>query len=443
MAKRPTPSQTELNALFNLEPTDAIDHLKSKGFKIGWDWHETLDDAHSRAFTVAKVARIDLLQDLRSSLITAMQQGQTLEQWKASITPILQEKGWWGKQTVINPEGREQEVQLGSPRRLRTIYDTNMQSSFAAGRYKAMLAASETRPYWQWRHITISNPRKQHQALDGQIFRFDDAFWNVAYPPSEWGCKCRIISRSAREVGEKEVLSSDGYTSEITEKVGTDRSTGTAVYAKRTQFNIPTKSGQTLSFAPASGFNGSPATSYLMDKVLVERATGLMGTSQGLQQVQQMLMHSTRTTAHQTFVENSLSFAKTQNKTSTVGVLQADELAFLQAKNQVVESPIMVVSDRLLVGKKAQRHADANNALTEQEWLQLPTLLREAKQVLWDVKNDSLLFILTALEKTTDNHVIKVSARSQNGVIEIVSLFKVKQLDIDAGLKAKQYEKAR
>ncbi|MEX7491554.1 phage head morphogenesis protein, partial [Acinetobacter baumannii] len=95
------------------------------------------------AFTVAKVARMDLLQDIRQSLISAMQQGQTLEQWKASITPVLQDKGWWGKKTVINPEGREQEVQLGSPRRLRTIYDTNMQSAFAAGRYKAMLAGAE------------------------------------------------------------------------------------------------------------------------------------------------------------------------------------------------------------------------------------------------------------------------------------------------------------
>lgn len=125
---------------------------------------------------------MDLLQDIRQSLISAMQQGQTLEQWKASITPTLQSKGWWGKKTVINPEGREQEVQLGSPRRLRTIYDTNMQSAFAAGRYKAMMAGSETRPYWEWRHITISNPRKQHVALDGRLFRFDDPFWNVAYP---------------------------------------------------------------------------------------------------------------------------------------------------------------------------------------------------------------------------------------------------------------------
>ncbi|MCG5920093.1 phage head morphogenesis protein, partial [Acinetobacter baumannii] len=215
----PKAQRPELKALFELPPSDAISYLEEKGFKIGWDWHETLDNAHSKAFTVAKIARMDLLQDIRQSLITAMEKGQTLEQWKASIMPTLQEKGWWGKKTVINPEGREQEVQLGSPRRLRTIYDTNMQSAFAAGRYKAMLAGAEARPYWEWRHITISNPRKQHVALNGRLFRFDDPFWNVAYPPSEWGCKCRVIARSAREVEGKEMLSGEGNESDIYERV--------------------------------------------------------------------------------------------------------------------------------------------------------------------------------------------------------------------------------
>ncbi len=81
-----------------IAPEDAISYLEKKGFKIGWDWHETLDNAHSKAFTVAKVARMDLLQDIRQSLITAMQQGQSLEQWKASITPTLPGQRLVGKE---------------------------------------------------------------------------------------------------------------------------------------------------------------------------------------------------------------------------------------------------------------------------------------------------------------------------------------------------------
>lgn len=437
----PTPQRSELNALFNLPPADAIDYLKSKGFKIGWDWHETLDDAHSRAFTVAKVAKLDVLQDIRKSLLTALENGQSLEKWQADLTPILQEKGWWGRKTVINPEGREQEVQLGSPRRLRTIYDTNMQSAFSAGRYKAMLAGAETRPYWEWRHVSLANPRKQHLALNRRIFRYDDPFWNVAYPPSEWGCKCRIIARSEREVEGKEILDSQGHQRIIQEKVGVDRLTGADVMAKRQQFDIPTQSGETLSFAPAAGFNGSPASSYLMDKILTERATQLLGNEQGLQQVGQILTAPARLKAHQAFVQNALSFAKTQNRSSTIGVIQAKEIAFLQAKNQTLESPVITISDHLLVGKKAQRHENAGNAPTVEEWLALPGLIHQAEPVLWDVKNETVLYILPALQKLHENEVIKLSIRAQNGVMEVVSIFKIKDDVIEGSLQSGVYEK--
>lgn len=437
-----TPHRPELNALFNLPPVDAIDYLKSKGFKLGWDWHETLDDAHSRAFTVAKVAKIDLLQDIRKSLITALEQGQNLEQWKADLIPTLQKKGWWGKQTVMNPEGIEQTVQLGSHRRLRTIYDTNMQSAFSAGRYKAMKAAADTRPFWEWRHITMVNYRPYHLALNGRTFRHDDAFWHVAFPPSEFGCKCRVIARSAREVEGKEILSSDGYSKEVYEKVGTNRLTGAEVMAKRTEFNIPLADGNTLNFKPAAGFNSSPASSYLLDKVLIQRATDLMGTAQGLQQVQQLLTATPRLKAHEAFVSNSLSFAKPQNKTSTVGVIGAQEIAFLTAKGQAVESPIMTISDHLMVGKKSVRHDAAGNAPTIEEWHQLPLLVSKAEYVLWDVDNDSFLFILPSFS-ANKNEVIKMSARNRNGVIEVVSIFKVGLDAVLGNVKSGLYIKIR
>lgn len=438
-----TPQRPELNALFNLPPQDAIDYLKKKGFKIGWDWHETLDHAHSRAFTVAKVARIDVLQDIRKSLITALENGHSFEKWQADLTPTLQQKGWWGKQVVKNPEGIEQEVQLGSPRRLRTIYDTNMQSAFSAGRYKAMLAGSDTRPYWEWRHVTIKNPRKQHIALDGRIFRFDDGFWSVAFPPSEWGCKCRVIARSAREVEDKEILDSDGHSTEIYERVSTDRQTGADVNVKRIQFNIPSKDGTTLSFAPAAGFNGSPATSHLIDKVLVDRATKLVGNTEGLKQVEDILTAPTRLKAHQAFVDNAISFGRTQRQTSTVGVLQNHDIEFLKTKNQSVESPILTISDHLMVGKKAQRHGEAGNAPTIEEWQQLPLLVKDVQQVLYDVKNESVLFIVPVLEKHADDSVLKLSIRSQDGVMEIVSIFKIQAKALEDGLNANQYEEIR
>lgn len=404
----PSAQRPELNALFTLPPEDAISYLEKKGFKIGWDWHETLDNAHSKAFTVAKIARMDLLQDIRQSLITAMQKGQTLEQWKANITPTLQEKGWWGKKIVINPEGREQEVQLGSPRRLRTIYDTNMQSAFAAGRYKAMLASAEARPYWEWRHITISNPRKQHVALNGRLFRFDDPFWNVAYPPSEWGCKCRVIARSAREVEGKEILSGEGNESHIYERVGVDRNTGADVIVKRTQFDIPTKDGK-LTFAPAAGFNGSPASSFLLNDVMINRATNLMGEARGLIQSQKLMTNHNLTKVNESFVNHALKLSKSQKQFSPIGVLQYDSVKFLTAVGQSFESKMIWLSDEVLVNKK---YTDVSVT----ELIALPDLIANVEQKLWDKQTQALFYVLP--------HNVVIEFKVVSGHLQVSRIFK-------------------
>lgn len=443
--KPPLPHRPELNALFNLPPQDAIDYLKAKGFKIGWDWHETLDEAHSRAFTVAKVARLDIMSDIRKSLIDALEQGHGLEKFKENLIPTLQQKGWWGKQTVINPAGIEQTVQLGSPRRLKTIFDTNVHKALAAGRYKAMMASVETRPYWEWRHISISNPRKAHLARNGEVRRYDDPFWQYAYPPTEWGCKCKVIARRESDIDEMNLRLVETKPEDIEfvdEKIGVSSFTGQDVVAKRTQIKVRHADGTVDYFRPAAGFNSHPAASYLLDAELTKRAADLMGAEKGLQQVQQVLLSPQRIKAHEAFVKNSLSFAKPQNKTSTVGVLDSREIKFLSARGHQVESPIMTISDHLLVGKKAQRHGDAGDALTQGEWLALPKLVAQAEQVLWDVKNNSVLYILPALDKTHENEVIKLSIRTY-GVMEIVSIFKIQDDVIEGSLKSGVYEKIR
>jgi uncharacterized protein with gpF-like domain len=422
------PQRPELNALFDMPPQDAIDHLKAKGFKIGWDWHETLNDAHSRAFTVAKVARIDLLQDIRKSLITAMEQGQSLEQWKAGITPTLQEKGWWGKKTVINPAGIEQTVQLGSPRRLKTIFDTNMHKSLAAGRYKAMMATTETRPIWEWVHISITNPRKVHLARNGEARRYDDPFWLYAYPPTEFGCKCKVVARRESDVGERNLTLIETRAEDIEHsqvKIGKNSFTGQDAIATQTRIRIKQADGQDSFFTPAPGFNSHPASSYLLDVELAKRASNLMGAEKGIQQVQQMLLSQPRINAHEAFVQNSLSFAKPQNKTSTIGVLDLKDIQFITAHNQRVESPIITLNDQLFLDKKG--------VLTGGEWMDLPHLMAQSWRVLWDQENSRLLYWLPTLQSYSADEVVQVAVQSKNGAMQMTGITAVeKKVAVDS-----------
>ncbi|MFZ1326805.1 MAG: hypothetical protein WAT67_12445, partial [Candidatus Contendobacter sp.] len=54
--------------------------------------------------------------------------------------------------------------------RARVIYETNLQTSYAAGRYQQMKAIAGKRPYWRYRHNdAVVHPREEHLAWDGKM----------------------------------------------------------------------------------------------------------------------------------------------------------------------------------------------------------------------------------------------------------------------------------
>ncbi|HCE7625074.1 TPA: phage head morphogenesis protein, partial [Pseudomonas aeruginosa] len=144
------PTEADLRAIFALRPAAAIEYLERKGFAITWNWHDVDAATHARALTVARAARLDVFQDIRDALVENLERGETLRDFKRNLRPTLEAKGWWGRQVVVAPDGGAEVAQLGSPRRLDTIYQTNMQSAYMAGRYAAAYEARETHPYWMY-----------------------------------------------------------------------------------------------------------------------------------------------------------------------------------------------------------------------------------------------------------------------------------------------------
>ncbi|AXE34019.1 phage minor head protein [Chromobacterium phragmitis] len=194
-------ANVDLAYCMKLPPEKAIQYLKNKGYAITWDWEELWQDAQSQAFTVAKVTRLDILQDIRDAVEKALAEGKTFAWFKKELTPILKAKGWWGKQEVLNEDtGEVREVQLGSPRRLETIYRTNLQTAYMAGRWQTQMENVDDRPYWMYVAIRDSKTRPSHRALHGKVFRYDDPFWQFYYTPNGWGCRCRIVALSADDL---------------------------------------------------------------------------------------------------------------------------------------------------------------------------------------------------------------------------------------------------
>ncbi|NLR73571.1 phage head morphogenesis protein [Leeia aquatica] len=188
-------ADVDLAYCMSLPPRKAIEYLKNKGYAITWDWEELWQDAQTQAFTVAKATRLDILQDIREAVEAALQEGKTQAWFTRTLTPLLQAKGWWGKQEHIDPDtGEVSQVQLGSPWRLQTIYRTNLQTAYMAGRWQAQMENVDDRPYWQYIAILDGKTRPSHRAMNGKVFRYDDPFWQSFYPPNGWGCRCRVVA---------------------------------------------------------------------------------------------------------------------------------------------------------------------------------------------------------------------------------------------------------
>lgn len=176
-------------------PFDAqIDFLRQKLRLPTERWDDILRAAHDRAFIVAGAAKADLLADLHAAVIKAAEGGAGLQAFQRDFRAIVAKHGWTG----WTGEGTKE----GEAWRTRVIYQTNMATSYAAGR-RAQMSDPEVlklHPYWRYIHSDgVLNPRPLHLEWHGLTLLASHPFWQTHYPPCGWGCHCRVASVTRRE----------------------------------------------------------------------------------------------------------------------------------------------------------------------------------------------------------------------------------------------------
>lgn len=194
----------------SVPPAEAIEYFRRKGYQLTHSWEDVAAEVHARVFTVAKVARLDILEDIRAAVDAAIADGVTPAQFRRGLTPLLQEKGWWGRATVVDPrDGKPKDVQLGSPRRLDTIYDTNLRSSLWAGRWQQAQRTRSARPYARYVAILDDATRDQHRLWHGTVLPLTDPFWRQHWPPNGWRCRCSVRQLSDADLARRGLKVSD------------------------------------------------------------------------------------------------------------------------------------------------------------------------------------------------------------------------------------------
>ena len=183
---------------FNLPPEQNIEFLKAKKPKLSFNYDEIMHAAHLKAFTIAKVTKLDLLSEIQDSLIKAQSEGKSFEAWKKEITPTLAQKGWLGKVEVVNEKTGEIKQINVNHTRLQRIYNTNMRTANAQGRAKAQYAL-EGEIYLRYIALQDGLTRPSHLRMHGVTLHRDDPFWKTNYPPNGWNCRCVVRAYSKAE----------------------------------------------------------------------------------------------------------------------------------------------------------------------------------------------------------------------------------------------------
>lgn len=160
-------------------------------------WDQFAPAEHALGFTVARSAGFDILEDIRTEIRKAIRDGLPFDQFRSALEPALKAKGWWGDRQRFDPDtGREVTERLGSPRRLRLIYDANIRSAQAAGEWVDIQANKAFLPYLEYITSLSERKRPEHLAWVGTTLPVDDPWWRTHYPPNGWNCKCRVRPRA-------------------------------------------------------------------------------------------------------------------------------------------------------------------------------------------------------------------------------------------------------
>lgn len=186
-----------LSAGFDLPFQEQIDFFRQKLNLPTERWDDIWQAAHDRAFVVAGASKADLLDDLKRAVDKAIEQGTSLETFRADFRQIVFNRGWTG----WTGEGSE----AGFNWRTKVIWETNLRTSYAAGRWAQLEdpGLKQLMPYRRYVHAdSVLNPRPLHVAWNGLTLPADHPFWKTHFAPNGWGCRCRIVAAIAPRKGD-------------------------------------------------------------------------------------------------------------------------------------------------------------------------------------------------------------------------------------------------
>ena len=167
---------------------EAIDFFRRRNVITDEAWRHLSAEARMRSVWVAGVAREHLLREVLAEIDRALNEGMTFGEFADRLQGKLINE-WQG--TVRNPAFR-----------VETIYRTNLQTSFNAGRYTQQSSDElvMARPYWQYDALLDNRTTALCTSLHETVMPADGTFWSIYYPPNHFNCRSSVITLSEQDM---------------------------------------------------------------------------------------------------------------------------------------------------------------------------------------------------------------------------------------------------
>lgn len=379
----------EVKALIKLPPAKQIAALAARGLKLraGFSYQDIWGAAHADSFTVAKMMESDLLADTARSLIEAKQQGLSFDSWAKTIESELRKRGWWGRQEMIDPaDGVVKTVQLGSPRRLEIIFNTNMRTARAAQDWAAGERLRAVKPFRRYASALLETTRESHSALHGTILPSDHEWWDNHMPPLDYNCLCTTMLLSASEIAARGMTISEA-----------PPEPPPGVPAETTHVNERT--GQTTivpwGVHPAFAGGAVKAAGEHLARLTVERAAAappfLAAALAGGIDLQ---IQRQADAAFARWADGVLAAKQDRGESRIAGILSAEVIRALEVAGHPPETAAILLTDQQLMHMARDSKAKRGAAINDDQLRALPQALRNPDRVLLDREDLAVLYVV-------------------------------------------------
>jgi SPP1 gp7 family putative phage head morphogenesis protein len=404
----------------NLSPKEQIDYLQKKGYKLTFNYQEMIGEIHHKAFTVAKVTRLDLLKDIHTSLLKAQKEGLDFNQWKKDIIPTLQKYGWWGQTEVTDPKsGKTKTIDVNS-RRLETIFDTNMRTSYSAARFAQIKRSG--REYIRYNSILDSKTRPSHSKHHGKIFHIDSDFWKSNYPPNGWKCRCFVTAHTAKELKRNRWEVEKDTKTKIADRdwdYDTRYSSNTHLeniyYQKALNFMKSCKDNN------ASSNNSKCLGREAFKSALID------------------LSKTNREVEYKKFVDEVNKDIRYRVNQVVVGTISLKVFDFLAKKDIEVQTPHIYLTKKSFAHMTREAKDSRGASLSVEEIKEFASVINEPEMILWDESHKNILYVFDAKDSKKNKIVVEVNYKNKkdivnmivtSGKVEIENLLKNKNITI-------------